>query len=191
MSRPGRYPAPHIPHRQARDARKRKRQKGRGSGADSHHIASHGNPKPPPLSGRKSPPWMAQEGQGGLQPGRILLHYGGAGTFWPCATHDSATRKTKRPYKEESEGRGDAARAAGPGPSERPGRTGRTAARVSAARSSSTRAAATSTSMFARGVAVWGAEKHFFNLRSASRGHFRSIPERLSERYEQDALLCV
>jgi hypothetical protein len=26
MSRPGRYPAPHIPHRQARDARKRKRQ---------------------------------------------------------------------------------------------------------------------------------------------------------------------
>ena len=104
-----------------------------------------------------------------------------------CATHDSATRKTKRPYKEESEGRGDAARAAGPGPSERPGRTGRTPARVSAARSSSTRAAATSTSMFARGVAVWGAEKHFFNLRSASRGHFRSIPERLSERNEQDA----
>jgi hypothetical protein len=41
--------------------------------------------------------------------------------------------------------------------------------------------------MFARGVAVWGAEKHFFNLKSASRGHFRSIPERLSERYEQDA----
>ena len=78
MSRPGRYPVPHTPHRQARDARKRKRQKGRGSGADSHHIASHGNPKPPPLSGRKSPPWMAQEGQGGLQPGRILLHYGGA-----------------------------------------------------------------------------------------------------------------
>jgi hypothetical protein len=31
--------------------------------------------------------------------------------------------------------------------------------------------------MFARGVAVWGAEKHFFNLKSASRGHFRSIPE--------------
>ena len=87
-----------------------------------------------------------------------------------------ACAKTKRPYKEESEGRGDAARAAGPGPSERPGRTGRTAARVSAARSSSTRAAATSTSMFARGVAVWGAEKHFFNLKSASRGHFRSIP---------------
>jgi hypothetical protein len=60
--------------------------------------------------------------------------------------------------------------------------------RVSAARSSSTRAAATSTSMFARGVAVWGAEKHFFNLKSASRGHFRSMPERLSERNEQDAL---
>ena len=95
-----------------------------------------------------------------------------------CATHDSATRKTKRPYKEESEGRGDAARAGTvecwPGPSERPGRTGRTAARISAARSSSTRAAATSTSMFARGVAVWGAEKHFFNLRSASRGMLSS-----------------
>ena len=89
---------------------------------------------------------------------------------------------TKRPCKEESEGRGYAARAAGPGPSERPGHTGRTAARVSAARSSSTRATTTSTSMFARGVAVWGAEKHFFNLKSASRGHFRSIPdERLSE----------
>jgi hypothetical protein len=43
--------------------------------------------------------------------------------------------------------------------------------------------------MFARWVAVWGADKHFFNLRSASRGHFRSIPdERLSERNdEQDA----
>jgi hypothetical protein len=81
MSRPGRYPAPHTPHRQARDARKRKRQKGRGSGADGHQVAPHPNPKPPPLSGRKSPPWMAQEGQGGLQPGRILLHYGGAGTF--------------------------------------------------------------------------------------------------------------
>ena len=79
MSRPGRYPVPHTPHRQARDARKRKRQKGRGRGADGHQVAPHPNPKPPPLSGRKSPPWMAQEGQGGLQPGRILLHSGATG----------------------------------------------------------------------------------------------------------------
>ena len=35
---------------------------------------------------------------------------------------------------------------------------------------------------------LFGAPKStFLNLRSASRGHFRSIPERLSERYEQDA----
>ena len=62
---------------------------GRGDGADSHQVASHPNPKLPPLSGRKSPPWMAQEGQGGLQPGRILLHYGGAGTLRIAADADA------------------------------------------------------------------------------------------------------
>jgi hypothetical protein len=89
-----------------------------------------------------------------------------------------STRKTKRPCKEESEGRGDAARATRPGPSERLGHTGRAVARVSAARSSSTRAAALPPR--ACSPAGWlfgGAEKHFLNLRSASRGHFRSIPE--------------
>ena len=104
MSRPGRYPVPHTPHRQARDARKRKRQKGGGSGADGHQVAPHPNPKPPPLSGRKPPPWMAQEGQGGLQPGRILLHYGGAGTFGP-AQHTTA-QHAKRSVHTKKRARG-------------------------------------------------------------------------------------
>eukprot|EP01046_Picozoa_sp_COSAG06_P089060 COSAG06_NODE_35455_length_460_cov_0.318560_1_plen_50_part_10 len=42
---------------------------------------------------------MAQEGQGGLQPGRILLHYGGAGTLRIAADADaySCTHRARCP----------------------------------------------------------------------------------------------
>ena len=46
---------------------------GRDAGADRHQIGNTPNPKPPPPAGRKSPPWMAQGGQGGAAAGVDLL----------------------------------------------------------------------------------------------------------------------